>query len=90
MTVADADYAGFVTCLVKSRLMQQILLQPQSESADEETIRISTKLLVTIVFRANNERYLIGENNQSTDVDPHTASLFKRLGLELQTEKAKV
>jgi hypothetical protein len=54
MYIHDADYAGLVTCLVKSRLMHQILLQPQKESADEETIRISTKLLVTIVFRANN------------------------------------
>jgi hypothetical protein len=32
---------------------------------------------------------MIGENHPNSEIDAHTASLFKRLGLQLESEKSK-
>ena len=53
MTIGDMDYQALASVFVKSNLFQQVLLQPQKVDADEETIRVSTKLLATLVFKAN-------------------------------------
>lgn len=67
-----------------------MILQPQLITADEETIRVSTKLLVTIVFKANNQRVFMGENLKDSQVTPHTEELFAKLGLDYKQEKSQV
>ena len=84
MRITDLDYRILTACLVKSNLLRLALVQPH-QCTDEDLMRISMKLLITIVFKAHNSRVMIGEplNKPSS----HIMDLYERLDLNIEPSK---
>ncbi len=77
------------TCLLESRALNLCLLQPTLSEADPDILRVCTKLVITLVFKAAKKRILIGSPEESSRKMPaQLRDLYRRLGIDFNVEKA--
>lgn len=60
----DLDYQMMIACLMKSGILSLVLIEPTLETADDEIIRVCSKIMIALVFKASKRRILIGESNE--------------------------
>ena len=60
LTLNDLDYQMLTTCLLESRALSLTLLQPTLPEADADILRVCTKLIITLCFKAASKRILVG------------------------------
>lgn len=67
-------------CLLKTDILRLALIQPNQACADEDLLRMSMKLMVTIIFKSHRDncRVLIGEPFKA--LTPYQLELRRRLG----------
>ena len=73
-------------CLHKSRILSLILTEPTLEHADPDIIRICSKLMIILVFKASKKRTIIGESDAAR-LNTQLEDLYRRLDFDLANEK---
>ena len=60
LTLVHLDFQLLTSCLIKSDILKLCLMQPAHPNADEDLMRISLKLVITIVFKSQRKRMFFG------------------------------
>lgn len=86
LLLTDLDYHLLTVCLLKSRILSLTLMEPTLEHADPDIMRICSKLMITIVFKASKKRIIIGES-EGARLNTQLEDLYRRLDLDIGSEK---
>ncbi len=61
LRLGDIDYQMLTACLMSSNILDQALLWPTYPEANGDIMRVCTKLVITLVFKASRRRILMGK-----------------------------
>ena len=87
ITLADLDYKMLTSCLLKSRIVELALVQPTLPEADQDIMRVCTKLVITLVFKASKDRILAGRVEGGPKLDQKLSELYRRIDVDFKQEK---
>ena len=91
LQVQQLDSIALTTCLVKSDLLRLVLEMPQN--ADDELMRIKTRLIITLLFKPLRNKSLIIESVDKIygelpeSIELLYERLHERLGEEIKTDR---
>ena len=57
-------------CLMQSNILDLTLLWPTYPEANDDIMRVCTKLVITLVFKASKRRTWIGKSKDSSKMTP--------------------
>ena len=70
LRIDDMDYQMLTSCLLRSRVLTLALEQPTRVEADADIMRVCTKLVTTLAFKAARNRILMGEVEEGPKLTP--------------------
>ena len=71
-------------CLLRSRILYLTLIQPTLVEADSDIMRICTKLVITLFFKASKKRILAGEIKNGEKLSVKIEDLYRRLDIDFR------
>ena len=87
-TLEDLDYQLLSACLMRSHILELALVQPSLPEADGNIMSVCMNLIITLVFKAQRKRILVGKPSEKAGRIPKSMQdLYRRLSLDFTKEK---